>query len=121
MSSMRRSLILFLCVTATLAPATALGKKTPAHVWIASRSPVSVRGAGFAPREHVVLTVTAATQFRRTVVATKTGTFATSFAALTGKAACGAIAVRAAGIRGDVAVTKVPGEECAAPPAPMTP
>jgi hypothetical protein len=76
---------------------------------VSENDPMIVRGTGFRAKERVKVTVTVktpASTWRRTVVATRTGTFrATIGLVQTGR--CG-FNVRATGARGSVATLKTP-------------
>ncbi len=88
-----------------------------ARVWLTDRSPLVVRGSGFSAGSHVTVTVTGAGRLVRTVTATKSGTIIARWTVVPAKAGCAALVVRAAGVNGAVATTKVAGIECPQPPA----
>ena len=114
---MRRFLILALLVVAALAPSLAPAGSLRARVWLAARSPLVVRGSGFAAAERVTVTVTGAGRFVRTVTATKSGAIVARWTTVPAKAGCAALFIRAAGARGTVVTAKVAGIECPQPPA----
>lgn len=114
---MRRFLILAVLVVAALAPSLAPAGALHARVWLADRSPLVVRGAGFAPAERVTVTVTGAGRFVRAVTATRSGAIVARWTAVPAKAGCAALFIRAVGARGTVTTAKVAGIECPQPPA----
>lgn len=114
---MRRFLILAVLLLAAVVPSFAPAGALRAHVWLADRSPLVVRGSGFAAAERVTVTVTGAGRFVRTVAATKSGAIVARWTAVPAKAGCAALLIRAAGARGTVATAKVAGIECPQPPA----
>ena len=102
---------------AALLPSLAPAGSLRARVWLADRSPLVVRGSGFAAAERVTVTITGAGRFVRTVTATRAGVIIVRWTSSpTAKASCAVLAIRAAGSRGTVATAKVPGLECAQPP-----
>ena len=69
-------------------------------------APVTVEGRGFAPRERVVLTVSAlGAQRARTVLASRDGRFRSRFTLRLGR--CAELTVRARGSRGHRAILQV--------------
>lgn len=114
---MKRLLVLAVALAAlapSLAPAAGTAR---ARVWVADRSPLVVRGSGFAAGERVAVTVTGAGRFVRAVTATRAGVIVARWTVDgNAKAGCAALFVRAAGNRGAVATVKVPGIECPQPP-----
>jgi len=113
---MRRLLVLGV-VLATLAPSLAPAASLRARVWLADRSPLVVRGTGFAAAERVSVTVTGAGHFTRTVTATRSGAIVARWTAVPAKAGCVALFIRAVSARGTVVTAKVAGIECPQPPA----
>jgi hypothetical protein len=114
---MRRVLVLVL-LAAVVVPLAAPASTARARLWIPDRSPLVVRGAGFAAHERVVVTVSAGSRFVHTVYANAVGSFVTQWTSEAAvKAGCNAIFVRAAGNRGTLATYKVAGIECPQPPA----
>ena len=98
--------------------ATAATAREP-QVRLAGVDPVAVRGTGFIPRERVVVTVRAtATTLRLRLTSSKTGRFIARFDRSLPTGACGEIAIRAVGARGDYAAWKSPPRLCGAEPAP---
>ena len=117
---MRGLLFLALLVAAVL-PLTAPASTPRARVWVPDRSPLVVRGSGFAAHERVVVSVSAGSRLVHTVAATAAGAFLTRWTvAAAPKAGCASIFVKAVGNRGTVATYKVAGIECAQGPADPT-
>jgi hypothetical protein len=102
---------------AALVPSLAPAGSLHARVWLADRSPLVVRGSGFASAERVKVTVTGAGRFVRTVTATRTGAIVARWTGVPAKAGCAGLLIRAAGTSGTVVTTKVAGIECPQPPA----
>jgi len=100
---------------AALAPSLAPAGSLRARVWLADRSPLVVRGTGFAAAERVTVTVTGAGRFVRTVTATYSGTIVARWTAVPAKAGCAELFIRAAGARGTIVTAKVAGMECPQP------
>jgi hypothetical protein len=111
-----RRLLVGAVLLAALAPSLASASSLRARVWLADRSPLVVRGSGFAPAERVKVTVTGAGRFARTVTATKSGAIVARWTAVPTKAGCVALFIRAAATSGAVATAKVAGIECPQPP-----
>jgi hypothetical protein len=112
-----RRLLLVAVLLAALAPSLAPAGSLRARVWLADRSPLVVRGSGFAAAERVTVTVTGAGRFVRTVTATRSGAIVARWRSVPAKAGCAALFIRAAGARGTVVTLKVAGIECPQPPA----
>jgi hypothetical protein len=112
-----RRLLLVAVLLAALAPSLAPAGSLRARVWLADRSPLIVRGSGFAAAERVTVTVTGAGRFVRTVTATRSGTIVARWTSVPAKAGCAALFIRAVGARGTVVTLKVAGIECPQPPA----
>jgi hypothetical protein len=90
------------------------------HVRLTDRTPATVAGAGFHPRERVVVTVSASpTHLSKTVLTTGSGAFVARFDRNLVVAQCGQVAVTAIGARGDRAAWKTPPQVCGAPPQPI--
>jgi hypothetical protein len=113
---MRRLLVLAILL-ATVAPSLAPAGSLRARVWLADRSPLVVRGSGFASAERVKVTVTGAGRFVRTVTATRSGAIVARWTGVPAKAGCATLFIRAAGANGTVVTVKVAGIECPQPPA----
>jgi len=113
---MKRFLILALLLLAALAPSLAPAGSLRARVWRADRSPLVVRGSGFAAAERVSVTVTGAGRFVRTVTATRSGAIVARWTAVPAKAGCAALFIRAVGARGSVVTAKIAAIECPQPP-----
>lgn len=116
-----KRLLLLVLLAATVIPLAAPASTTRARLWVPDRSPLVVRGSGFAAHERIVVTVTAAARLVHRVVATRTGSFVTTWtAAASPKSGCNiAFVVRATGNRGTFALVKTPAIEC--PPGPIDP
>jgi hypothetical protein len=107
-------IVLLLVLAAALAP-TALAAPA-AHVRLAGSG---VLGAGFHPRERVVVTVrTGSSHWTKTVVTTDRGTFTARFTLPVGSAGCPGFSVLAVGAKGERAAWKSPPRPCANPIGP---
>ena len=111
----RFAVLLALLVVAV--PSVAAATQAQPRLRISDRSPLVVRGSGFAPGERVRVTVSGPRRLTKTVTAVRTGAILARWALPAGdKESCAALAVRAVGTRGSVAAVKVPGIECPQPP-----
>ena len=104
-------------LAASLAPAatTAAPAKAPAALRVVDRSPLTVLGTGFRPRERVVVTaLEGLTPARTKVIASRAGRFRAKlnivFDPCTGPAA-----IRAAGVKGSLVLLKLSLRECPSP------
>lgn len=96
---------------ALLVPA-AVGSTAP-RVRLLDASPAVVSGAGFHPRERVVVTVRAGTtRLSKAVETSARGAFVARFARTLHVPACGQLAVAARGALGDHAAWKSPLPDC---------
>ena len=90
-------------VTALVCVATAgAASVARAHVWLAGRSPATVKGAAFHPRERVAVTLTVGdVRLAKRVVATATGSFVARWtrAVPSGCVVTGIVATGSAGSR----------------------
>lgn len=113
-----RFLLLLALLAAAVIPLGAPASTARARVWVPDRSPLVVRGAGFAAHERVVVTLSAGTRFVHTAYTSAVGSFVTRWTSTAAvKAGCNALFVRAAGNRGTVATYKVAAIECPQGPA----
>jgi hypothetical protein len=101
-----------LLILAALVSAAPSGSAVRARVWLVKASPVLVNGTGFAPRERVMVTVTAGkAKLRRAVLATGRGRIAAgwkgSFAG-----GCRSITVVARGSSGRSALWREVANDC---------
>jgi hypothetical protein len=117
---MKRVLLMFLALTA-LVPALAPAAEPHARVWLADRSPLTVRGSGFKAHEKVVVTLTVDGRFTRTKDATAAGALTATWTDATVKSGCFSVSIRAVGNHGSVATYKSAARECAPPPPPPGP
>ena len=102
---------------AAIAPSLSAAGSLRARVWVADRSPLVVRGSGFAAAERVKVTVTGAGRFVRAVTASRSGAIVARWTDVPTKASCAALFVTAAGASGTVVTAKVAGIECPQPPS----
>jgi hypothetical protein len=93
----------------------AAAAKTPPLLRVAARSPVTVVGSNFRPRERVVVRVGTESALRRVVRATKSGTFVVRFA-ISSDPCSGGLFVTASGPASETASLKLNARMC--PPAP---
>lgn len=100
--------------TALLLPAAAYGRG--AHLTIASRSPLTITGVGFAAGERVRVVVAHDGSTTRWAVTNRIGTFTVRLPIR--MSSCDTFAIRALGSRGDGATLLVRSFEC---PPPATP
>jgi hypothetical protein len=113
-------LILAMLTVVVFAPA-ARGAVHP-QLRLLDLSPASVAGAGFHPRERVVVTVTGGSnRLRRAVVTSARGTFVARFAEAIAAPGCSQLVLVAIGARGDRASWKSPAKSCGPPPQPIAP
>jgi hypothetical protein len=114
--TMKVSLLIAALVLATIGAGTAQAATTAPRLTVSTRTPLAVHGAGFEPRERVVVTAMTLSGARRAVViATAAGRFTVTFR--TANQPCGhAFAVRAAGGQGTVALMRLGAVPCVPPP-----
>lgn len=111
MQKMRR-IALVVILLAVAVPATATGSGRP-HVWLADRSPATVRGASFKPAERVAVTLSAGdVVLHKAVVATAAGTFVARWPRSV-PSGCFATGISASGSAGSRAYFKTAPPECA--------
>jgi len=107
---MRRLAAVVLLVAAALPPSLGGARSAPA-LRLVDRSPLTVSGSGFLPRERVRVTFVGSTRSARTTVTSRTGTIAVVFAdTVLGR--CQGARFRAVGARGDLATLKIPLPAC---------
>jgi hypothetical protein len=96
-------MLLLFCALAAVGCASAEGRgeARPVRVSVSvlSTSPVAVRGAGFKPRERIVVNVVAGVHLRKQTTATAGGAFRLVFGRLKPNA-CAGISISAVGTRG---------------------
>lgn len=107
-------IVLLLVLAAVLVPAALAAPR--AHVRLVG---TGVVGAGFHPRERVVVTLrTRSEHWTRSVVAGSTGGFVVRFAVPLSRGGCEGFSVLAVGAKGERAAWKSPPKPCANPIAP---
>jgi len=114
---MRTSLVtvLLALVVAAVAIGSALGSASkPPKLRVLDRAPLRLAGTGFRKQERIRLTVSAGATWRKTIRASSTGGFSTSFADVAVDRCMGVVAI-ARGATGDMASAKVMPMAC--PPA----
>jgi hypothetical protein len=98
--------VLAAALATALLPVSATASTSAAHVFLVSRTPVTVTGTGFRSHERVVVTVSSKSLRRATVIATARGALRIVFKRYS-FAYCEPYAVRAKGNRGSTAFLKV--------------
>jgi hypothetical protein len=114
---MRRAVTLCLPVLAAAALATASASGESAakpSLWLADASPLALRGSGFRPKEHVLVTVTAHRRVSRRTVASRRGTFELVVPGVD-SSNCSGFSATAVGNRGSRASYKRAPGQCAQP------
>jgi hypothetical protein len=107
---MRKSLLAAILGAAALAAPVGAGGSPPG-VKLVARSPITVAGWRFAPRERVQVTVFSIRKVTLPTRTTRTGTFRLVFQDLT-FSHCGGVRIRAVGAHGEVALAKLPLPAC---------
>jgi hypothetical protein len=112
MEWMRRT-VLAAVALALAAPAVAATGSGRPHVWLADRSPATVRGASFKPAERVAVTLSADdVTLHKTVPASATGAFVARWSRSV-PSGCVATGIVARGSEGSRAVYKLSPPDCA--------
>jgi hypothetical protein len=109
-----RALGVATCALLVLSGSSALGAGRGAILSIADRDPLTIRGARFAPGEHVKLFVTGQGLIVRSVRAGPRGGFTTMFRVRLGR--CDAVVIQAIGDRGHRAQVDITQTACTPPP-----
>jgi hypothetical protein len=109
-----RALGVATCALLVLSGSSALGAGRSASLAITDRAPLTIRGARFAPGEHVKLFVTGRGLLVRSVRAGSRGGFTTIFRVRLGP--CDAVVVQAIGNRGHRAQVDITQTACTPPP-----
>lgn len=105
------------CLSAAAAGAVEPPQKGGAALRLVDKAPLVLRGTGFKPAERVRLTVKAGAQRRvRALIASRTGTFQTTFTQL--RVDPCELDARAVGAAGTAAAYKLPARMCPIPAAP---
>ena len=110
---MRKRLQLVLCLALVAAAACVLPATAAApRVWLASESPLAVRGTGFHPQTRITVTVAKAKQsFRKTSTSGVAGGFVVRFSVRL-STRCGTVVVIADDGRGSRAVWRMVANDC---------
>ena len=100
-----RKLLALVLLAGLSGTAAAAATADRAALRVTSRAPLTVRGAQFAPRERVSVVATAEGVHKRTVVATRTGTFVVKFSTVR-LDRCDRLVIRATGRRGNYGLVR---------------
>lgn len=112
MKAMHRFVLAVLVIAIAAPAAAATGSGRP-HVWLADRSPATVRGASFKPAERVAVTLSVGdVTLHKAVVATAAGTFTARWLRSV-PSGCVATGIVANGSAGSHAAYKLSPPDCA--------